>query len=213
MATARKWSNIQIAMQSALASPVTISAITKAAEGVCTATNTYSNGDYVFLLVQGMYQLDGRVARVKSVAGGNFTLEGIDTTAFDTFVSGTAEKITFGTTVSTATTVSSSGGGFDMIDITTIHDNAKKEMPGLASASTFSFENIWDVSDAGLIAMKNASDAQAKRAFRFTFGSGGQIMAFAGYVGATLLPGGSAQDKVTTSTTITMQGSPSYYAS
>ena len=213
MATARKWSNIQIAMQSALASPVTISAITKAAEGVCTATNTYSNGDYVFLLVQGMYQLDGRVARVKSVAGGNFTLEGIDTTAFDTFVSGTAEKITFGTTISTATTVSASSGSFDMIDITTIHDNSKKEMPGLASASSYSFENIWDVSDAGLIAMKNASDAQAKRAFRFTFGAGGQIMVFAGYVGATLLPGGSAQDKVTTSTTITMQGSPSYYAS
>ena len=131
MATARKWSNIQIAMQSALASPVTVTAITKAAEGVCTATNTYSNGDYVFLLAQGMYQLDGRVARVKAVSGSGFTLEGIDTTAFDTFVSGTAEKITFGTSISTATTVSSSGGGFDMIDITTIHDNAKKEMPGL----------------------------------------------------------------------------------
>lgn len=213
MATARKWSNIQIAMQSALASPVTISAITKAAEGVCSATNTYSNGDYVFLLVQGMYQLDGRVARVKTVSGSAFTLEGIDTTAFDTFATGTAEKITFGNTISTATTVSSSGGGFDMIDITTIHDNSKKEMPGLASASTFTFDNIWDVSDAGLLAMKTASDAQAKRAFRFTFGSGGQIMVFAGYVGATLLPAGSAQDKVTTSTTITMQGSPSYYAS
>ena len=100
-----------------------------------------------------------------------------------------------------------------MIDITTIHDNSKKEMPGLASASTYSFDNIWDVSDAGLIAMKYASDAQAKRAFKFTFGTGGQIMVFAGYVGATLLPAGSAQDKVTTGTTITMQGSPSYYAS
>lgn len=213
MATARKWSNIQIAMQSALAAPVTISAITKAAEGVCTATNTYTNGDYVFLSIQGMHQLDGRVARVKSVSGGGFTLEGIDTTAFDTFASGTAERITFGTTITTATSVSSSGGGFDMIDITTIHDNSKREMPGLAAASTFTFDNIWDVSDAGLLAMKVASDAQAKRAFRFTFGSGGQIMVFAGYVGATLLPGGSAQDKVTTSTTITMQGSPSYYAS
>jgi hypothetical protein len=61
--------------------------------------------------------------------------------------------------------------------------------------------------------MKNASDAQSKRAFKFTFGTGGQIMVFAGYVGATLLPAGNAQDKVTTSTTITMQGSPSYYAS
>ena len=213
MATARKWSNIAIAMQSALASPVTITAITKAAEGVCTATNTYSNGDYVVLSVQGMYQLNDRVARVKTVSGSAFTLEGIDTTLFDTFTAGTAEKLTYGTSITTATSVSSSGGGFDMIDITTIHDNAKKEIPGLPAASTFSFDNIWDVSDAGLVAMKVASDAQAKRAFRFTFGTGGQIMVFTGYVGATLLPGGSAQDKVTTGTTITMQGLPTYYAS
>lgn len=212
MATARKWSNIAIAMQSALAAAVTITAITKVAEGVCTAANTYSNGDYVVLSVQGMHQLNDRVARVKTVSASAFTLEGIDTTLFDTFTSGTAEKLTFGTSITTATSVSSSGGGFDMIDITTIHDNAKKEMPGLSAASTFSFDNIWDVADAGLVAMKTASDAQAKRAFRFTFGAGGQIMVFSGYVGATLLPGGSAQDKVTTGTTITMQGSPSYYA-
>lgn len=214
MATVRKWSNIQIAMQSALAAAKTISGITKASPGVATSTaHGYSNGDYVFLLVQGMYQLDGRVARVAGVTTDTFQLEGIDTTAFETFSSGTAEKITFGTSISTATSVSSSGGGFDMIDVTTIHDNAKKEIPGLASASTFSFDNIWDVSDTGLLAMKTASDAQSKRAFKFTFGTGGQIMVFAGYVGATLLPAGSAQDKVTTSTTITMQGSPSYYAS
>lgn len=214
MATARKWSNIQIAMQSALAAAKTITGITKASTGVVTsAAHGYSNGDYVFLSIQGMHQLNDRVARVASVATDTFQLEGIDTTLFDTFTSGTAEKITFGTSISTATSVSSSGGGFDMIDITTIHDNSKKEMPGLPAASTFSFDNIWDVSDAGLLAMKTASDAQAKRAFKFTFGSGGQIMVFAGYVGATLLPAGNAQDKVTTSTTITMQGSPSYYAS
>lgn len=214
MATARKWSNIQIAMQSALAAAKTITGITKASTGVVTsAAHGYSNGDYVFLSIQGMHQLNDRVARVASVATDTFQLEGIDTTLFDTFTSGTAEKITFGTSISTATSVSSSGGGFDMIDITTIHDNSKKEMPGLPAASTFSFDNIWDVADAGLLAMKTASDAQAKRAFKFTFGSGGQIMVFAGYVGATLLPAGNAQDKVTTSTTITMQGSPSYYAS
>lgn len=214
MATARKWSNIQIAMQSALAAADTITAITKASPGVVTAAaHGLSNGDYVFLSVQGMHQMNDRVARIANVTTDTFELEGIDTSAFDTFSSGTAEKITFGTTISTATSVSSSGGGFDMIDITTIHDNAKKEIPGLSQAATFSFENIWDVSDAGLVAMKTASDAQAKRAFKFTFGSGGQIMVFAGYVGANLLPGGNAQDKVTTSTTITMQGSPSYYAS
>lgn len=213
MATARKWSNVAIAMQSALAAAVTITAISKASEGVVTATNTLSNGDYVALSVQGMYQLNGRVARVKTVSGTGFTLEGIDTTLFDTFTAGTAEKITFGTSITTATSVSPSGGDFDFIDTTTIHGNSKTQIPGLASPATYGFENVWDVSDAGLLAMKTAGDAQAQRAFKFTFGTGGQIMVFMGYVAATLLPGGSSQGLVTTQTVITMFGAPSYYAS
>ena len=213
MATVRKWSNVAVAMQSAIAADVTITAISKASEGVVTATNTYTNGDFVYLKVQGMFQLDGRVARVKTVSGTGFTLEGVDTTSFETFSSGTCAKITFGTSITTATSLSSSGGDFDFIDTTTIHGNAKTQIPGLPNPSTYTFENIWDVSDAGLLAMKAAGDAQGIRAFKFTFGTGGQIMVFAGYVGASLLPGGSAQDKVTTSAVITMNGSPSYYAS
>lgn len=213
MPTARKWSNVAVAMQSAIGSDITITAISKAAEGVVTATNTLANGDFVFLTVQGMFQLNDRVARVKSVSGTGFTLEGIDTTLFDTFSSGTANKITFGTSITTATGINSSGGDFDFIDTTTIHGNAKTQMPGLPSPASFSFDNIWDVSDAGLLAMKVASDAQAKRAFKFTFGAGGQIMVFSGYVGGNLLPGGQAQGLVTTQTVITMNGSPTYYGS
>lgn len=214
MATARKWSNIAISMQSALAAAKTISGITQASPGVVTSTtHGYSNGDYVFLSVQGMRQLDDRVVRVASVTTDTFELEGVDTTAFDAFSSGTAEKVTFGTSITTATSISASGGGNDFIDTTTIHSNAKSQIPGLPAAATFSFENIWDVADAGLLAMKTASDAQAKRAFKFTFGTGGQIMLFAGYVGASLLPGGQAQGLVTTSTAITMNGVPTYYAS
>jgi hypothetical protein len=213
MATARKWSNVAVAMQSALGADITITAISKASEGVVTATNTLANGDYVVLATLGMWQLNERVARVKSVSGSGFTLEGVDTTAFDTFTSGTCNKITFGTSITTATSMSSSGGEFDFIDTTTIHGNAKTQMPGLPNPSTFSFENIWDVADAGLLAMKDAADAQAKRAFKFTFGTGGQIMSFNGYVGATLLPGGQSQGLVTTSSVITMNGTPTYYAS
>lgn len=213
MATARKWSNVAVAMQSALGADITITAISKAAEGVVTAANTLSAGDFVVLSVQGMRQVDDRVFRVKSATAANFVLEGEDTTLFDTFSSGVAKEITFGTSITTATSISSSGGDFDMIDTTTIHTNARSQMPGLPSAASFSFDNIWDVSDAGLKAMKQASDQQGKRAFMFTFGQGGQIMVFNGYVGASLLPGGSAQQLVTTKTTITMNGTPTTYAS
>jgi hypothetical protein len=61
-------------------------------------------------------------------------------------------------------------------------------------------------------AMKAASDAQAKRAFKFTFGTGGKIMAFLGYVGFAGAPAGSAQDKITTQAVITCEGTPTYYS-
>lgn len=216
MATARKWSNVAIAMQSALATAVTVTAITKASPGVVSYTGTDpSNGDYVLMTINGMHQVNGRVFRVANVngAGNTFELEGENTSAFDTFTSGTAEVITFGTSITTATTVNGSGGDFDFIDTTTIHTNARTQIPGLANAASYTFENLWDVSDAGLVAMKSASDGQAQRCFKFTFGVGGQIMVFAGYPAAALLPGGQAQDKVTTQTAITMFGSPTYYSS
>jgi len=213
MATARKWSNVAIAMQSALGANLTITGITKANPGVVTSTSHgLVNGDYVVLAVQGMYQLDGRVARVSGSTTNTFNLEGIDTTNFDTFSSGYCNKITFGTSVTTATSISAGGGDFDFIDTTTIHGNAKTQIPGLANPATFTMENIWDVSDAGLAAMKTAYEAQGQRAFKFTFGTGGQIMTFSGYVGANLLPGGQAQGLVTTPTVITMFGAPTYYS-
>lgn len=214
MATATVWKNVAVAMQSALAAAKTITAITKASPGVVSSTaHGYSNGDFVFLTVSGMYQLNDKVVRVSSVTTDTFALEGVDTTLFETFSSGTAEKITFGTSITTATTITSSGGNFEFIDSTTIHGNSKSQLPGLPEATTFSMDHIWDVSDTGLLALKSASDNQSKRAFKFTFGSGGKIMAFAGYVGAALLPGGSAQQLVTTPSVITMGGSPTYYAS
>lgn len=214
MATVKKWSNVAIAMQSALGAAKTITGITVGATATVTSTaHGFANGDYVLVSAQGMRQVDGRIFRVSSQTTNNFVLEGEDTSAFDAFTSGSCQAITLGTSITTATSVSSSGGDFGFIDTTTIHDNAKTQIPELPNAASYSMDNIWDISDAGLRAMKQASDAQAKRCFKFTFGTGGQIMLFNGYVGASLLPGGQAQGMVTTGTVITMHGSPTYYAS
>ena len=218
MASPKVWSNVAVALESAKAAADTISGITKANPGVvtCSAAHGLSNGDYVVVDIEGMYQLDGKVVRVANVGGSSppdtFELEGIDTTAYGTFSSGTAEEVTFGTTVGTITTLSASGGDFEFIDTTTIHDAVAKQIPGVASAAVYTSDNIWDVADTGLVAMKAASDTKAQKCFKFTF-SDGQIMAFCGYVGASLLPTGSAQDLVTTPTTFTAYGTPTYYSS
>jgi hypothetical protein len=214
MASAVVWKNVSVSMQSALAASKTITAVTKANPAVASCTaHGYSNGDIVYIEAQGMRQINERAFRVAGVTTDSFQLEGIDSSSFDTFTSGTAAKATLGTSITTATSISASGGEFDMIDTTTIHDNARSQIPGLPSAISFTMEHLWDVSNAGQAALKLASDNQDRRVFKFQFGSGGKVIYFAGYVGFTGLPGGTAQDKVTTQAVITMNGTPSYYAS
>lgn len=214
MATVTKWSNVAVAMQSALASAKTITAITKASPAAISSTaHGYSNGDYVLLSIQGMYQMDNKVVRVSGQTTDAFNAEGVDSTLFETFSAGTAQKITFGTSITTATSISASGGDFDFIDTTTIHTNVKTQIPGLPNPLNYTFDNLWDVSDAGQIAMKVASDSQAQRCFKFTFGTGGKIMTFSGYVGFAGAPTGNAQDVVKSPAAITCYGTPTYYAS
>ncbi len=214
MATPKVWKNVAVAMQSVLGAAVTISAVSKASPGVVSTTTPPVLGSYVLISAQGMSQIDGRVFRVGTVVSGvSFVLEGEDTTLYDSFTSGSFQLITYGTSITSATSISSSGGDFSFIDTTTIHSNVRTQIPGLPNPASYSIDNIWDVSDAGQIAMKQAGDAQGQRAFKFTFGTGGNIMVFNGYVGATLLPAGQAQGLVTTPSVITLFGRPTYYAS
>ena len=214
MATPTVWKNVAVSMQSAIAATKTITGVTKANPGVATSVaHGYSDGDILFLEIQGMRQIDQKVVRITNKTLDTFELEGVDTTLFDTFASGTSAKVTLGTTITSMTNISASGGDFDFIDTTTIHDNSRSQVPGLPSAISYSTDNIWDATDAGQIAMKVASDNQAKRVIKFQFGSSGKIVYFGGYVGFNGLPGGQAQALVTSSAVFTMNGTPTYYAS
>jgi len=212
MANVTKWSSVGVAVQSALGANKTITAITLADPAVVTSNaHGLANGTYVVLTTTGMSQVNGRVFRIANQAANTFELEGLDSTAYSAFATGFANEITFGINMTTATGLTASGGEFDFIDTTTIHDNVRTQIPGLAAPASYAFENIWDAADAALIALTEASDTQGQRAVRFSFANG-QKLVFNGYVGATLLPVGNAQDKVTTNVTITMFGRPTLYA-
>lgn len=213
--SAKVWSSVAIAVQSALAAAVTIDSISKASPAEVGYTGTDpSNGDIVLLKVQGMSQLDYRLARVANVdgVGNTFELEGIDSTNFDTFSAGTFEVVTFGTTLSVVGDLSVSGGDFNMIDVTTIHDNVNKQIPGNANPINISMNCNWDPADAGLAALKAASDNKEIRAIRIAFADGAKVF-FAGYIGATNFPTGSAQQKVSTPVSVTAYGRTTNYAS
>lgn len=216
MPTRRVWSGVAVAIQSAIGADQAVSAVTKASPGVATYAGTDpSNGDYVlFKDVLGMHQLDGRIVRVANVDTGanTFELEGVDTSAFDTWVSGDFAPLTFGTSLNVATGVQASGGEFEFIDATTIHDLVRTRIPGVASPISLSFTAIWDPADPALIALKAASDAKAQRAVRVTFADGAKFL-FYGYIGATLIPTGNAQELVSTPIVIEGSGRPTAYTS
>lgn len=215
-----KMSNVAIAVQTVLATALNITAITKAAPGIVTVTHSYANGDYVVLNISGgMSQLNNKVFRVCNVSTTvSFQLEdvsggtGIDTSSYDTFVTGTVSKVTLGTSITTATAIQISGGDFGMIDTTTIHTNQKSEVPGAANPLKFELTNLWDPTDTAQKAIKIASDLQSQLVFKFTFGTGGKIMVFVGYVGFVNAPNGNAQDKITSAMSITAFGVPNYYS-
>lgn len=215
MPTVYKWSNVQISIESALSAANTITAVSKANPAVATSNgHALATGDYFRTDIEGMYQIDDRVFRASAVSSNSFALEGEDSSLYDTFTSGNAKVITFGTTMATVRGLTAGGGDFDFIDITTVHDNIRKQVPGLPQASNYSLENLWDASDTALIALKTAADNQSLKAFKFAFAGGtGPKVVFLGYVGATLLPTGTAQDVVVTPVTITMFGRPTVYSS
>lgn len=191
------WSGVSVDVQSALATAVTITGITKANPAVVSHSGTDpSNGDYVLMAIQGMNEINNRIFRVANQSVGSFELEGVDSTSFGTFTSGTFAVITFGTSLSTVVNVSPSGGDPVTVPTQTIHDVQQIESPVSSSALTFSMESKFDPTDASLSALKSASDSLAQRAVKFTF-SGGEIVLFYGYVSFPFIPTGQAQGLVT----------------
>jgi len=207
MANVTLWKAVRVAMQSAIGPNLVITAVTRANPGVaaCTA-HGLANGNYVlFSGVQGMSQINNRIFRVSNVTANNFTLEAEDTTLYDTFVSGNAQLITFGTNFGTLLDFNVTGGEYPEVDTTTIHDVQASSVPGIPSALVITSSSIWDVADPALRAAKAASDVQGIRAFLLTF-QNNQKFLFNGSVGTTLSPSGTAQEKVVTQLKITGNG-------
>jgi hypothetical protein len=214
MANIKRWSNVSITIESAKATAVTVDTLSKANPGVVEYTGADpTDGSFVLLSVSGMYQVDGRVFRVANVDTGtdDFELEGENTTSYDTFTSGTAAVVTFGTTLATATGLTVSGGEAQVETIYYVSENFGRDIPGPTTPITYQFECTWDPADAGLVALKAAADSQTDKCAKIQFADGA-VVVFLGRVSATLLPGGTAPGVVTTQVTLSMNGRPTVYA-
>jgi len=202
------WKKVSVDVQSALATAQTITNITQADPGIVTHDGaSVTEGAYVLLDVAGMTELDNRVVRADNVSASpsQFDCEELDTSAFGTFTSGTFQTITFGTSLSTITGITTSGGEPEFEDTSIIHDNVRTQAPTVVTPFTVSMESKWDPADTSLTALFAASDAQAARAVRITFSDNTRIC-FYSWVNCTLIPTGSFPGLVKTSITFTSLG-------
>lgn len=213
MTTPNIWSKVAVAVQSALGTAKTITAISKANPAAVSSTaHGFNDGDVVLLKISGMTQLDYRVVRVTGKTTDAFNCEGVNSTSYDTFTSGTAEKITFGTSCATLQDISSSGGEAAAIPVQTIHDEQNYELSGNRSPMAYNFGSIWDPADAGLTALASFDNLKTACAISFTFSSGAKIY-FAAFPSCNLNPGGSAGALVTTPVALRLRGRLTAYSS
>ncbi len=215
MAEYSVWSKTKIYVETDRATALVITGITKASPPVVTYTGTDpANGDYVALTdIVGMSQLNDKVLRIANVVGGSntFELEAVDSTNYDTFVSGNAEVLTFGVQMTTVQDVNSGGGEFRFADLTTIHDDIERRVPTVASPFTLTLGCLFKPSDAAHIELESANDTKSQRATRIEWANGPKAT-FLAYVGASGIPTGSAQEVVKTTVNFEGQGKPKVYA-
>lgn len=165
--------NTAVEVQATLDTAKTITAITKASPGVATSTaHGLSNGDVVVLAVQGMAELDGLAVRVASVSTDTFALEGVDTTGYGTFTSGTASEVATWNTFASLQSISLPNQEANKLDITTIHDNQAQETLGIAGAVSGTMSGLFAPTETAVINLRNATRLTQPRAFRITFENG-----------------------------------------
>jgi hypothetical protein len=112
--------------------------------------------------------------------------------------------------MSSGVAITASGGDFDFLDTTTIHDLVRSQIPNVANPLTFSFDCRWDPSDTFLTQCLALTRTQSLAALRLTFLNGYKFLLL-GYVGASLAPTGSATEIARTPIAFTAYGLPTVY--
>lgn len=204
----------RIYMQSAIGATQALSAISKADPGVVTYAGTDpANGTYMGLSdLQGMTELNDALVKVAGVdtVANTFQMEDQNTTGYGTFVSGNMAPITLGTEIQVGTGFEMSGGEQEFAEYLLLWDKVKRKFPTTQSAAEVRLPCVWDPTDVGMKAIRQAADTAQKTAFKIVLTTGVEIL-FYGYIGSSGLP--NAQDAssiMQTTVTISLATKPRY---
>jgi len=156
--------NMSVAVQSTIGSPQAVTVFTKANPGVVTvAGHAYSDGDYVYFTVtDGMVEMDGQACRISEKTNDTFKVEGVDTSAYSTWVSGTVTKITAFSTLSSAQNITMPNAAPAKLDATRLIDKAKQYLFGLPDAPEGSITGLFNPGGAAEALIITATNNNAR---------------------------------------------------
>lgn len=205
---------IILALATAYASAVTVTAISNASEAVATATNTFVAGDYVEF-TSGWSNANGRIFRVKSPTGANFVLEGLDTTSTTLFPAGSGagsvRKINTWTQIQQVMELTSSGGEPQYATFSFLEDNYDRQIPTTTSAQSLAIQVADDPTLAGYQALKAAALTRVPTALRGQLPQGGYLL-YNGIVAFDETPTMQKGNVMACNAGFALQGKPVRYA-
>ena len=205
---------ITLALATAYAAALTVTAASNASECVLTVTNALSAGDLVEF-TSGWAKANNRIFRVKSPSGTTITLEGFDTSSTTRFPAGSGtgsiRKINTWTQIQQVTETSSSGGEPQYVTYSFLEQDFDSQLPSTTSAQSIAITVADDPTLAGYIAMKNAAESRALTGLRASLPQGGVIL-YNGYVAFDETPSMTKGQLMACRGGFALQGRPVRYA-
>lgn len=182
-----KGRNCRVEIAATYSAAKTVTAVTKAVPPVVTsAAHALAEGTIgYFDNVVGMDELVGQAGSVDATATNTFNAEGLDSTSFGTFASGSFIPVATWLTLSTATKYSIPEGAADELDATTLLDRIKQTDTGLMAAQNVQLTKLSDMQLPALAIIRSAALNNGYIMVRITL-SNGERRVFRGQPG---LPG------------------------
>ena len=194
-----------------------ITAITNAAEAVCTtATSTIVAGDYVEVS-SGWGLLDKRIVRAKAgTTATSLILEGMDTSDIVKYPAGTGvgsvRKVSAWSQLSQVKTITASGGSQNFADITSLSDTVQRQIPTTKAAVTMEAVCFDDPTLAWYTDVTAADTARTPYGLLMTFPNGSKLCANS-YWSLQRVPTMASNEALMSSISLSYAAEPMRYSS
>lgn len=204
-----------LAVATAYASALTVTAASNASSCVLTVTNTLVAGD-IIEFTSGWSRANGRVFRVSAATASTVTVEGLDTTSTVQYPSasgiGSIRKINTFTQVTQIMGCTSSGGEPQYQTFSFLEQDFDSQIPTTTSAQSLALEIADDPALAGYQAIKAIALSRAATALRLTFPAGG-FMFYSGIFAFDETPSLTKGNLMSVKAGVALQNRPVRYAS